>query len=112
MPPVIVANDELLVDILMPACENAVWSEETSSSSASEPVAYSKPNVSFWPAVIPGPQSVEPEPGRVQVSVPLATTCQPCCVSMLVASFGLYGYGFCVSCGDTKLLDGFCGTGP
>src|ERR1700728_1736244 len=112
MLPATVGNGASLVDILIPAWAKADWSESTSSSSASEPVVYSKASVSLAPEATPAPHSFDPEPGRVHVSVPPGTTFQPCCFSRLTASIGLYGYGFSVSCRETKALAGCCGTGP
>ena len=64
------------------------------------------------PLAMPAPQSLLPEPARVQVAVPPFGTVQPCAVSSASAADVLNGYGFLVSAGSRKLLAGNVGTGP
>ena len=61
---------------------------------------------------MPAPQSADPVPGRVQVSVPPGMTFQPCAFSRLVAAVTLNGYGLISAFAGVYGLFGSTGTGP
>src|SRR5271165_2770778 len=98
----------------MPTREALEASSRTADSIQSVPLAYIKVNFSGAPAAIPAPQSPGAVPGRMQVSIRLGFTDQPCARSSCPAlgMFSVHWSPFCASCGDRYCVAGYVDTGP